>query len=82
MATVSTGSSQRFRVSTSSRPPPGFFQYSTIHLRRLSWSTRVKVWTGQIKWLYILRDLESKKEIELAAKKELNLGATKERPST
>jgi hypothetical protein len=56
------GSSPSFRVSTIARPPPGFVRYCTIHLRRLSWGTRVKVWTGQIKWLYILRDLEVKKE--------------------
>jgi hypothetical protein len=60
-----SGSSQKFRVSTNARPPPGFVQYCTIHLKRLSWGTRVKVWTGQIKWLYILRNLETTKELAL-----------------
>jgi len=63
MSMVPTGSSQNFRVSTIARPPPGFVPYCTIHLKRLSWGTRIKVWSGQIKWLYILRDLEAKKEL-------------------
>lgn len=60
--TVSNGSSQKFRVSANARPPPGYVQHCTIHLKRLNWGTRAKVWAGQIKWLYILPNLEATKD--------------------
>lgn len=60
-ATSAAGSSTRkFRIATKEQTPPGFVRDRTIHLKRLTWRTRVNVWMGRIKWLYILRDPESR----------------------
>jgi len=60
-ATSTAGSSTRkFRIATKEQTPPGFVRDCTIHLKRLTWRTRVNVWMGRIKWLYILRDPESR----------------------
>jgi len=53
--TVGNGSSRKFRVSTTDRIPIGFVPHCTIHFKRLRWTTRWKLWNGQIKWLFILR---------------------------
>jgi hypothetical protein len=58
--TAASGSTRKFRIATKEQTPPGFVRDCTIHLKRLSWRTRVNVWMGRIKWLYILRDPESR----------------------
>jgi hypothetical protein len=56
--------STRVLGSTKKKTPAGFLPYYTIYLKRLNWKTRVMIWTGQIKWLYILRHSESYREDE------------------
>ncbi|KAF4625722.1 hypothetical protein G7Y89_g12443 [Cudoniella acicularis] len=62
-APTCAGLQEKFWVSTNEKPPSGFVLYCTIHLKRLSWKTRAMIWTGKVKWLYILprRDLASEK---------------------
>jgi len=57
---ATTAAPRKFRISSNKETPFGFSLYCTIHLKRLSWRTRVKIWTGRIKWLYILRDPDSR----------------------
>jgi hypothetical protein len=57
-----TGSQEKFWVSTKKQTPQGFVPYCTVHLKRLGWRTRAMIWTGRIKWLFILRNSESQKE--------------------
>lgn len=49
----------RYRVSTECHAPAGFDRHWTIHLKRLGWTTRFKIWTGQIKWLFVLLEQDS-----------------------
>lgn len=57
---ATTAAPRKFRISSNKETPFGFSPYCTIHLTRLSWRTRVKIWIGRIKWLYILRDPDSR----------------------
>ena len=61
VTTDSSGSTPKFRISTRKQVPPGYVPHCTIHLKRLNWRTRIRVWTGRIKWLYILLEPESPK---------------------
>lgn len=61
VTTDSSGSTPKFRISTRKQTPPGYVPHCTIHLKRLNWRTRIRVWTGRIKWLYILLEPESPK---------------------
>jgi hypothetical protein len=56
------GLPRKFRISTRKTAPPGFIPHWTIHLNQISWSTKFKMLSGQIKWFYILLDPESSKE--------------------
>ncbi|KAF8853924.1 hypothetical protein BDZ45DRAFT_806267 [Acephala macrosclerotiorum] len=59
-ATVANGSPRKFRISTNDRVPTGFVPHCTIHFKRLRWGTRWKLLTGQIKWLFILRNKDTR----------------------
>ncbi|KAH8597304.1 hypothetical protein B0O99DRAFT_90231 [Bisporella sp. PMI_857] len=49
------GSNRKYRISTRKAAPADDWMYDcSIHLKRLGWNDRVKLWTGGIKWLYIL----------------------------
>jgi len=57
------GLQEKFWVSTKMHSPSGYVLYCSIHFSRLSWKTRISIWTGRIKWLYILppKELKEKK---------------------
>jgi len=57
-ATGTISSAKRFRLSTNPTPPVGFVTHWTIFLEDLGLTARIKVWTGRIKWLYILLDTD------------------------
>jgi len=60
-ATGTSSSTKRFRVATRAKAPDGFVPHWTLHLKSLSWNTRVKIWTGRVKWVYILLEPESQR---------------------
>jgi len=53
---------EKFWVSTKVQAPTGYIPYCTIHFSRLSWKTRFSIWTGRVKWLYILPRPEFKEK--------------------
>jgi len=64
------GTRCRYRVSTENHAPTGFDRHWTIHLKRLGWMTRFKIWTGQIRWLFVLLEQEQESQNEISWKEE------------
>jgi hypothetical protein len=73
-ATGTSSPAKKYRLSTKATPPDGFVTHWTIHLSRLDWIARVKIWTGQIKWVYIL--VPEKSATEKSVKIRLLTGAS------
>jgi hypothetical protein len=54
-------SGPRVRVTTEKESPEGLLHHSTIHLEKLPMEERIQVFFGQIKWIFILRQPDSRK---------------------
>jgi len=52
----SQDSANRVRVSTKNVAPNGLRWSNTLHLNKLPLETKVKILTGQIKWLFVMQN--------------------------
>ncbi|KAI9776739.1 MAG: hypothetical protein M1839_009383 [Geoglossum umbratile] len=58
LTTDGSATSDRVRITTKKRIVKRLQYDYTIHLKHLDWSVKLRIWSGQIHWIFILRPVD------------------------